>query len=133
MNLGCETTRTDPFTSLLTHTVAVTIVVLAWSSLAFCDEIYDAAKRGDLETVTALLKANPDLVFSKNDSYRATPLHGSAEGGRKDMAQLLLTNKADVNAMNKWGWTPLHLAVDKDSKDVAELLMTNKAEINAKG
>ena len=28
---------------------AVTLVALAWSSLAFCGEIHDAAKSGDLE------------------------------------------------------------------------------------
>ena len=53
---------------------AVMLVALAWSSLAFCGEIHDAAKDGDLEKVKALLKDNPDLVFSK-DNDGATPLH----------------------------------------------------------
>ena len=46
----------------------VALFVLAWGSLAFCGEIHDAAKNGDLEKVKALIKANPDLVFSK-DSF----------------------------------------------------------------
>jgi hypothetical protein len=36
--------------------VAVTLLALAWSSLAFCGEFHDAAKSGDPERVTTLLK-----------------------------------------------------------------------------
>ena len=43
---------------------------LAWSSLAFGGEIHDAAKAGDLEKVKAVLKDNPDLVFSKDTRWR---------------------------------------------------------------
>ena len=39
----------------------VMLVALAWSSLAFCGEIHNAAKSGDLEKVKTLLKANPDF------------------------------------------------------------------------
>ena len=56
---------------------AVTLVALVWSCLAFCGEIHDAAEDGDLEKVKALLKANPDLVNSK-DTNGMTPLHFAA-------------------------------------------------------
>ena len=46
---------------------AVLLPALTWSSLAFCGEIHRAARAGDLENVKALLKVNPDLVFSKDD------------------------------------------------------------------
>jgi hypothetical protein len=45
---------------------AVLLVALAWSSLAFCGEIHQAARNGDLAKVEALLKDNPDLVFAKD-------------------------------------------------------------------
>ncbi len=77
--------------------VAVTLVALVWSSLAFCGEIHDAAQNGDLAKVKALLKANPDLVSSK-DTNGMTPLHCAAVKGHKDVAELLLANKAEVNA-----------------------------------
>jgi len=40
----------------------------------------------------------------------------------KDVVELLLANKADVNAKDNSGKTPLHIAVSKGHKDVVELL-----------
>ena len=48
------------------------------------------------------------------------------------MAELLLANKAEVNAKDNRRWTPLHWAAAQGHKDVAELLLANKAEVNAK-
>ena len=115
---------------------AVTLVALAWSSLAFCGEIHDAAAFGQLEKVKALLQDNPDLVFSRDNSgghNGVTPLHVAAGAGHKDVAELLLAYKADVNATNNSNETPLHCAAMAGRKDVAELLLANKANVNARG
>jgi ankyrin repeat protein len=111
------------------------LVALALSSLTSCgkkhdttagdhsgrSEIHDAAKRGDLEKVKALLKDNPNLVSSR-DTNGWMPLHAAASNGHKDVVELLLANKAEVNAKNTNGATPLHLAASAGHKDVAELL-----------
>ena len=110
----------------------VTLFALAWSSLAFCGEIHDAAKAGDLAKVRALLKENPNLVLSKEDKEGRTSLHLAALEGRKDVVELLLASKAEVNAKDNKGETPLHMAARKGRKDVVELLLANKAEVNAK-
>jgi ankyrin repeat protein len=107
------------------------VVALAWSSLAFCDYIFLAVDAGDLERVKALLKDNPDLVFSK-DSDGMTPLLKAAMNGNKDLVELLLDNKADVNAKNDFGLTPLRFAATRGYKDVAELLLAKGADVNAK-
>jgi ankyrin repeat protein len=108
--------------------------VLAYSSLAFGGAIHDAASAGDLEKVKALLKANPNLVFSK-DTNGLTPLHFAAANGHKDVAELLLANKAEVdaksNAKTTRGGTPLHLAAMNGREDVAALLLASKADVNA--
>ena len=56
----------------------------------------------------------------------------AASKGHKDVAELLLANKAEVNAKDNDGATPLHWAAHNGHKDVAELLLANKAEVNAK-
>jgi ankyrin repeat protein/SAM-dependent methyltransferase len=80
-----------------------------------------AALNGDMAKVKLLLDGNPGLV-SKKDNYRKTPLHFAAIHGRKEVAELLLAKKAEVNAKDKYERTPLHYAVMNGNKDVAELL-----------
>src|SRR6516225_6857823 len=121
-------------------TTLVGLLALAWSSLAFCDRIQGAARAsdfampsvsGDLGKVKALLKDNPDLVFSKDDQGM-TPLHWVAQLGCKDAAELLLASKAEVNAKNNDGWTPLLEAAFWGNRDVAELLLAHGADVNGK-
>ncbi len=113
-----------------TAVTLIALVTLSSGSLAFCDKIHDAARDGDLVKVTALLKQNPDLVFSKDDGGE-TPLHLAAANGHKDVVELLLASKAEANAKDNAGVTPLYLAACEGHKDVAELLVASKADVNA--
>ncbi|MGA9069601.1 MAG: ankyrin repeat domain-containing protein [Terracidiphilus sp.] len=96
-----------------------------------CAPIHDAARSGDLAKVQALVKADPGLVSSPDEKYGQTPLHIAAFNGHKDVAEFLLTNKADVNAKAKNGSTPLHLAAARGNQEIVELLLAFKADINA--
>lgn len=115
---------------------AVMLAVLAWSNLAFCGEIHDAVRAGDLAKVKALLKDNPDLISSKTDksSYLVggTPLDYAAGAGHKDMVELLLANKADPNPKDYATSTPLLQAAEFGHKEIVELLLAKKADVNAK-
>ncbi len=110
---------------------AVTLVVLAWSSLAIGGEIHGAAVADNLDKVKSLLKDNPELVSSK-DGDGETPLHWAAANGHNDVVNFLLSNKADVNAKDNSGDTPLHEVAGKGYKDTAELLLANGADVKAK-
>ena len=92
--------------------------------------LHEAAMNGKLEKAKALLKTNPDLVSSHASYGRLTPLQFAAEYGHKEVAELLLANKADVEAKSYGGWTPLLNAVFGGHKDLVQLLLTNKAEVN---
>ena len=114
-----------PFFSWLCHSpiprcAAVTLVALAFCSLAFCDDIHTEARRGNLDKVKALLKSNPDLVFSKGYNGQM-PLHYAADGGYTDVMELLLANKAEANVKDSYGKTPLHLAAASGRKNAVEL------------
>lgn len=93
--------------------------------------IRDAANRGDWNKIKAILHDNPDLVFSKDDDGK-TPLHYALTQGQKDVVELLLARKVDVNARDKDGGTPLYYAAKYGNKDVVELLLAKKAEVDAK-
>ena len=124
-------TETHLIGRLCHRLAAVLLVALAWSSTSFGGEIHDAARKGDLEMVKALLNANPELALSK-ETNGATALHWAALLGHKEVAELLLVNKAEVDARDSAGETPLIWAAYKGHKDVVELLLANKANVNAK-
>jgi hypothetical protein len=107
------------------------LAMLAAGMPAFCGPIHDAARAGDLDKVKSLVKQSPDLVSSKDEKFGQTPLHIAAFNDKKDVAEFLLANKADVNAKASNGSTPLHLAAGKGNKDIVELLLANNADINA--
>jgi ankyrin repeat protein len=96
--------------------------------------LHDAARNGDLRSVTALLKDNPGQVLSRS-SDGLTALHYAAYNGYKDVVGFVLASGADVNARAKNGYwraaTPLHMAADGGHRDVSELLLANLADVNA--
>ena len=117
---------------------AVALVVLVSVAPAFCQGIQQAIRDGDLSAVKVLLNSRPGLVFDK-DSHGQTPLHLAVRAGRRDLAELLIANKADVNARDKDGWTPLHFTTvgdDKlegvDKKGIEELLLDHNADVDIK-
>jgi len=96
------------------------------------DSLHEAALNGKLEKAKALIKADPLSVNSQACYGNVTPLQLAVEYGHKDVAQLLLDNKADIDAKSYGGWTALLNAVFGGHKDLVELLIANKADVNYK-
>lgn len=86
--------------------IAVALMALVSVSLAFAGPIHDAARKGDLKKVKALLAADPKLVNDK-DAQGDTPLHVAALHGQFPVVQALVDAGADVNAKDNYGpFTP---------------------------
>ena len=69
----------------------------------------EMGKNDYLGTVTVLLENG--AAPSAPDNHGNTPLHLAASGGRRDVAEVLLSYGADIDAENSLGRTPLGSAV----------------------
>ena len=115
----CSWLRCSPIPCRCANVILITLVAVAWSSLASScgrrvvntvesGEFGDAVNDGKMETVKAMLTSNPDLVHSTYEGW--TPLCYAAKNGLKDIAELLLARGAEINVKNDEGQTPLFLA-----------------------
>ena len=93
--------------------------------------ILEAASKGDLGRVKALLTHSPDLVSAK-DEHGDTALHLAAFNGRKDVVEFLLSHKAEVDAKDQHSGTPLHAAAGAGHKEVTLMLLAQKAKVSAR-
>jgi ankyrin repeat protein len=51
------------------------------------------------------------------------PIHNSSSYGHYEVTELLIKNKADVNAADLWEFTPLHEAAVKRKFEICKLLL----------
>jgi len=83
-----------------------------------------AAKKGNTSEIESLLNqgASPNCVT--NEGWIA--LHSAAQGGKRDMLDILLSYGADPTLQIKlgdWGFTPLHLAAREGHKEIVRPLV----------
>ena len=135
--------------------------VAMFSQVALADEVSQAARKGDAESLTALLSeeggADPAVL--------ARPLFFAAQSGHTDIVAILLDYGADPNATFEFGsalqkaargnhaeivelllkagaesnihagdkdYTPLHDAAERGSLEAAKLLVAYGADVNAR-
>lgn len=89
----------------------------------------DAAMRGDLARVRALLESRADVNAPQGDGM--TALHWAAEKGNLAIAQALLRAKADVGLTTRLGgYTALHLASRQGNATLVKALLDAGANPN---
>ena len=93
-----------------------------------------AAREGRLKEVKELLQSNANIEVHPMQRFfdKQTPLHYASEYGHRDIVDLLLEQKADIEAKNFFQTTPLHLAAKGGHRDIVDLLLEQKADIEAK-
>lgn len=75
--------------------------------------LHKAVTKGDIVAVHAFLVAEPDL--SAVDLDGNTPLHLAIKKDQADIALLLISAGANVDALDGWGRAPLHSCPPTDS------------------
>ena len=102
---------------LLLTTIAAVLLVGCGKS----DGIWAAAEEGDVEAVKGYLAIDVN-VDARDEVHAGTPLHFAAFRGRKEVAELLINEGADVNAKNQADATPLDKAIEKNWDETVDLL-----------
>jgi ankyrin repeat protein len=95
------------------------------------EEVFDAARRGDIITLKVLIARSPKLVNAR-ESKGGTPLQVATGMGNRTIIKYLLANGADVNAHDNDGETALHIAAVFNRYREAPLLIEKGADVNAK-
>lgn len=90
------------------------------------EEMLQASQRGDVSRVRQLLSLDSTLVNAKG-AYDKTPLHWAAEKNYRELAEVLVSAGAKLDAEVTWGMTPLQWAANMGSRDVAEVLLAHGA------
>ena len=117
--------------SILVSIVAA-VVLMGCKSISIHQAVFD----GNIEALKSQLAAGTD-VDVKGGFADGTPLHYAAANGHKEIAELLITKGADVNAKDEDGGTPLDGAISRNQTEIADLLRKHggkrSAELKAEG
>jgi ankyrin repeat protein len=94
------------------------------------EAIHRATIDGRLDEVQKLLSEGIDVNVKNSSYYDYTPLHVAAWQGHLDIARLLLSKGAAIEANSDFG-TPLHVAANYGHAKFAELLLDDGANVEA--
>lgn len=92
-------------------------------------EIFDAIENNDLKKVKELT-VKDDSVLNFKDNEGNTPLHYAAIFGLGTIVEFLLTNGANIDAVNIQLNTPLYEAINNSHDEVSKLLINRGADIH---
>lgn len=90
------------------------------------DDLIDAAKRGDVAAVKALLEKKVPVNAALADG--TTALSWAVYHDNQPITEMLIKAGADVNAANEYGVAPLHLACTNQDATIAGLLLKAGAD-----
>ena len=91
--------------------------------------VADAAMRGDVESVTTLLRSGADVNAAQGDGM--TALHWAAEHGLPELAATLIYAGANLEATTRIGeFAPLHVASRRGSAAVVAALLDAGAPVD---
>ena len=111
----------------MTRVAALAILAGVISTSTLAGPVHDAASRGDLAAIEALLVEGAEIDARGEDGE--TPLIRAILEGHADVAELLIVHGADVMVRNERGLTPLHAAAYSGSAEAVRLLLDHGAAL----
>lgn len=101
----------------------------AATAIPTVNNLFDAAKAGDLEAVEDFVAIGRDV--DETDEGGRTPLHFAVAYGHAAVARELLSSGASVDAKEQQGNTPLHYACGYGRAELVNLLVGAGADASA--
>lgn len=111
--------------------LVLSLILLLSSHLCSAQDIFEAARTGNIAQITALSKLNRDTVNAISSSG-FNPLMIACYRGQTEAAKALIKLGADVNRTSAEG-TALLAAVYQNNTELAKFLIKKKAKLNAQG
>ncbi len=106
------------------------MAAISGSAGAAVKAVVHAAERGDLQTVSQLLRDGADVNEAQGDGM--TALHWAADRGDTEIAKVLIYAGGNLEAGTRIGrYTPLHIASRKGNGGVVNALLAAKADATA--
>ena len=93
-------------------------------------DLYTAATNGESEKVVRYLAEGANVNCASAEGNN-TPLHAAARSGHLQVVQVLLDQRASIDAVNNKNNTPLHLAALSGHLQVVQELLDRRASVDA--
>ena len=106
----------------------ITFIVFSSHSLWSQQDIFDVFRKGTVEELQKLYKANPEIINSPND-VGYSPLVLACYSGNKEMVSFLIDKADNVNGVSNYG-TPLMAAVFKGYSEIVQILIKHGVDVD---
>lgn len=106
----------------------LTVLAVSLHLWCFSQDVFDAAREGDVMLLQEIVKENPELVNAQNEQGY-TPLILAAYNGQLEMVKALIKNGADLDQSFTQG-TAIHGAAFKGHLEVVKLLVKSGAKLD---
>lgn len=107
-------------------------VIILNTSIINAQEVFEAARTGNLGKIKELYAKDPLIIKSKTITGE-TPLHIAAFAGKKDIAGFLIAKGAELNVKDASNNTPLTNAIRSKNFETVKVIVDNGAGVNERG
>jgi ankyrin repeat protein len=100
------------------------IIASSVATRAWCEDIYESVKYGDLNKVREFIEKEASFL-NKKDTFGMTPLHYAVEYNEPDIVKFLVEKGAKKNLADLQGRTPLDIAKDRKQNEIIKILTSS--------
>ena len=125
---ACLTGDLDTLNNLLRRKEEIDV-----KQLDKCPLLKIAVRKGHLDIVRRLVRVGVNVNQTRPNSCSLGPLHLACRLGNLPIAELLVENGADIDAIDVvLKWTPLNIAVLMKKTSITKLLLKNGCKTNVR-